>query len=532
MKLTDSLLSYLNRVFSKDPLPFLALRITCDSGHMTWDVTAGILTLTPAGITIALPLSIDLSTITIAGLANYLSSRPGYIVPFVADFTVNNLSALVILEGSGDVSQSNGDHLYGYSNILYAYVNATANELELAQDQIPNAVAQMSTTSAGTEFLDFLGTYYKVPRNPGELDQAYAPRIISSVLLPSANNVGMAIALQSRFPGTAALVQDAVTNAGSLVIRDGSIKFNSLFVHNSGVLGISNGLFDIVFIFSFGGAISPAAYVPLLIAAMNAYRAGGTYLRNLILKDGASASIIINSFNVGPILVIEYGQNQTLEDSSSSSWTDDVEDDEEFDMEPFKSIAIQGDAVPRAIEDVFDWSDETVDQDELIVEYMAAPLSASATQQLMVDGTDWTEEEPEGQDDREVHADSRPVGANATVNPVEDATDWSEEDPDEGDLDHYNTSKVTTGAAQNQLMDDGFDLFSDDGDEFYANHFTNTEGAGLAAPDQWPWMDEDEEMVLIVVSYLNSDAPPGAPLLTEGNISLATEGGVTITTET
>lgn len=534
MIITDEhLTSYLHRVFNKDPMPVLALRVTCDSGQMTWSVVQNILTLSPVGGA-AQPLTLDLSQFSVLGLANFLAAQPGYIVPFQTDQAIGSLSALVLLNATGDVSQSNGDHLYAFTNILYAYLGCNATEINAAQAQIANALAQMSTTSAAGEFLDLLGSYYKVPRNPGELDPVYGPRIISNVLLPSANNVGMAIALQAQFPNTVAEVDDAVTNSGSLLIRDGSIHFNSLFVHNSNALAISSGLFDITFAFSFGGPVSVTAYPALLIAVMNSYRAGGTYLRNLILKNGTSASIIVNSFNIGPILVIVYDQNQTFEDSWANSWWFEPDEDTEEDMEVFKSVTLQTDAVPKAIEDVFDWSDETVDQDELIYEYISSAVGVNAIATLPGDSLDWMDEEPD-EDEREAYINSAPVVVDGSAKLVDDATDWSEEEPDD-ELEAYNTSKVATGVAmavQQGLMTEDYDHFSDDGDEFYANHFTNTDGAAIVSGDPWPWMDEDEEMILIVSGYLNSDAPPstGAPIVTEGNIGLTTEAGVVITTE-
>lgn len=312
MRLTGKLLGYLHRVFSKDPLQFLALRITCDSGQMTWSVFDGFLTLMPVS-NFADPMTIDLSKFTVQDLAQFVSSQVGYSVVF-QDTTANrNLSALVLLDASGDVAQSNGDHLFGYTNLLYAYVNANASELEILQAQIVNALDQMSTTTAQDEFLDFLGTFYFVPRNSvgaaPELDTAYSPRIISNVLLPSNNNIGMAIALEAQFPGTEVIITDAVNNSATLLLRDGSILFNSEFVHNSNAAAITDGLFDVTFAFDFSGPVSFSEYAPLVVAAINKYRAGGTYVRNLFLKNGLTASVPITNFTIGgSILVTVFDQ--------------------------------------------------------------------------------------------------------------------------------------------------------------------------------------------------------------------------------
>lgn len=367
MRLTNKLLGYLNRVFNKDPMQFLALRVNCDSGQMTWSVFDGFMTLTPINSKFAQPMTLDLSLFTVQSLAQFISSQVGYaaISPFVSTSSINwtadssvvtadsqatadavafqitssssnrNLSALVLLDASGDVRQSNGDHLFGYTSFLYSYLNAAASQLEIAQAQIVNALEQMSTTTAESEFLDFLGTFYFVPRNSvgaaQEADPSYSPRIISNVLLPSSNNIGMAIALEAQFPGTQVVVVDAINNGGTLLLRDGSIFFNSEFVHNSNATQLTDGLFDVTFSFDFSGSVSPSEYAPLVIAAVNKYRLGGTYVRNLFLKNGLSASVPITNFTLNGILVtvldqavvpIELLTTESGQDITTESGTD------------------------------------------------------------------------------------------------------------------------------------------------------------------------------------------------------------------
>ena len=302
------LLTYLHRVFDKTPEPFLALRIGCAQGGLTWAVSDATLTLTPAIIVggAAAPLTVALAGYTVTSLAQFLGSQPGYVVPYRDTSALAGLSALVLIDGNGDVAASNGDHLFGYTNLLWSYINAIGSELGLAQSQIVNMLLQMSTTTASEEFLDLLGTYYKVPRNVGELDSAYGPRIISNVLLPSSNNVGMALAQQCQFPGTTAQVIDAILDAGARNLRDGSIHFNSAALHNSFMTGDSGGLFDVVLAFDFAGPVSATQYLPLLVAAVNGYRAAGTFMREIRLKDGINAATLASSTYYGPILVEVY----------------------------------------------------------------------------------------------------------------------------------------------------------------------------------------------------------------------------------
>ena len=95
MKLTSTLLGYLQRPFNRDAGERLALRFQYAGGG-NWQVTDGILTTTtPGGVG---NLTIDLSQYTLAGLADYLAAQPGYSVPF-EDPTFGSLSALSIIDG-------------------------------------------------------------------------------------------------------------------------------------------------------------------------------------------------------------------------------------------------------------------------------------------------------------------------------------------------------------------------------------------------------------------------------------------------
>lgn len=276
---------------------------------MTWTIYDGVLTMTPVGGT-ASPLTVQLADYTVQTLSQYLMTQPGYVVIY-QDTSANQLrSAIVLLAGTGNVAQSNGDHFYGYTSLLYSYADAIATELESAQAQIVNMLYQMSTTTAAQEFLDLQGTYYDVPRNTAgavaETDTSYAPRIIANVLAPSSNNIGMALALEAQFPGTGFVITDAIDNGADLLLRDGSIFFNSEFVHNSNATAISGGLFDVDVTYPVTSSLDYVDLVPTVIAAVNRYRASGTYIRNLHLLNGPGASTPVTSFNVGPILVAVY----------------------------------------------------------------------------------------------------------------------------------------------------------------------------------------------------------------------------------
>src|SRR3546814_8641630 len=158
MRLTQKLLSFLNRVFDKDPGRFLALRLRYDGG-MTWRVEDGYRHTTVSGGS-GEDLAVDLSQYRIADLIIHLAAQPGYEIAYGDQTELSVLSALTLLDASGDIDLSNGDHLYAYTSVLWSYYEANAKELQLAGAQIPEAIAQMSTKTAQGDWLDGLGGYY------------------------------------------------------------------------------------------------------------------------------------------------------------------------------------------------------------------------------------------------------------------------------------------------------------------------------------------------------------------------------------
>lgn len=280
MRLTQKLLSFLNRVFDKDPAPFLALRLRYD-GDMTWRVADGVLTTTVVGGS-GEDLEIDLSQHSVAGLINYLAAQPGYDIAYGDQTALSLLSARVLMDGSGDIDKSNGDHLYGYTSVLWSYMEAQANELQQAAAQIPEAIAQMSTKTAQGEWLDELGDYYKVPRIQGENDASYGPRIIAEVLRPRGNNVAMEAAIKI-FTGQDSLVTDVTLYGDTFPLYDGAIQHNGIWAHNAEAQPLY-GLFDVQYGYDFinGGDITQ--FHEIVRGLVGRLRDAGTHLRSLQLR--------------------------------------------------------------------------------------------------------------------------------------------------------------------------------------------------------------------------------------------------------
>ncbi|HEX7906753.1 MAG TPA: hypothetical protein VF534_01490 [Paraburkholderia sp.] len=283
MKLTQKLLGYLHKVFDKDPHEFLAMRLQYQGG-MTWQVADGFLYTTVTGGP-GQNLSIDLSQFTLAQLVGFLSTQSGYSVLYADTSILSTLQALVLMDGSNDISLSNGDHLYGYTNVLWSYMESQSNELEQAQTQIGNMLQQMSTTTAAGEWLDLLGAYYGVPRLQGELDTSYGPRIIAEVLRPRGNNVAIEMAIQV-YTGQVSTVTDVTLYGPTSPLYNGAITRNSSHTYSAKATPIY-GLFDVQYGYDLinGGDVS--AFTQTVKDLVNRLRDAGTQMRSLSLTGSA-----------------------------------------------------------------------------------------------------------------------------------------------------------------------------------------------------------------------------------------------------
>jgi hypothetical protein len=283
MKFTKKLLGYLHKVFDKDPHEFLAMRLQYQGG-MTWRVADGFLYTTVSGGP-GQSLSIDLSQYSLAQLVAFLSTQSGYSVLYADRSNLSTLNARVLMDGSNDISLSNGDHLYGYTNVLWSYMDAQSNELEQAQTQIGNMLQQMSTTTASGEWLDLLGAYYGVPRLQGELDSSYGPRIIAEVLRPRGNNVAIEMAIQA-YTGQVSTVTDVTLYGPTSPLYNGAITRNSAHTYSATATPIY-GLFDVQYGYDLINGGDVAAFTQTVKDLVNRLRDAGTHMRSLSLTGSA-----------------------------------------------------------------------------------------------------------------------------------------------------------------------------------------------------------------------------------------------------
>lgn len=290
MLLTQKLLSFFNRVFKKDPEQFLALRLSYDGGGMTWAIADGMLTTSVTGGA-GQALNVDLAQYTFASLGTYLASQPGYSVLYMGDPDQLRLSARVLLDGSGDIAQSNGDHLYAYGSTLWAYLEAAAAVLEDAKRAIAEMVKQMSTTTASDVWLDELGGYYGIPRLPWEPDSAYGARIVAEVLRPRANNVALEEAIRV-FTGQSAKVTDVIVWAATFPVHDGVVHYDSVRNYTSTTNYPRYGLFDVQYGYDLLNGGSFADFQTTVTDLIGRLRDAGTHLRSLLLTGGNIADTL------------------------------------------------------------------------------------------------------------------------------------------------------------------------------------------------------------------------------------------------
>ena len=285
MRLTSKLLGWLSRAFDRDPVAFLGLRIDY-AGPMQWQVADGILT---TSVQTGPSLTIDLSVHTIGSLAGYVSLQPGYSVPFIAGADLSGASALRILEGKGDPGESNGDHLYVYTSPLFAFMDAYAVELAAAEAAIVAMPLELSTTTADGGWLDYLASYYAVPRQAGEMDGVFALRIIAEVLRPLGNNLAIEQAIAD-FTGQSVSIVDVVEYRAPEPSFDGTPHFDGTYHYQAQPTPVY-GLFDAIVGYDLLSGSPIADEEARLRAVIERLRDAGTQLRALSLTGSVLSDV-------------------------------------------------------------------------------------------------------------------------------------------------------------------------------------------------------------------------------------------------
>jgi hypothetical protein len=157
-------------VFDKSPDSALAFFIRHPDG-VRWMVEDEVLTATVGNES----RSYDLAAFTVGQLAGQMV-LDGFDVEGLSP-ELAGLSASVLIEGSGNTLNSNGDRLFGFRDLLRSLFGGYARELRIAKKQIGEGLRQLVITQAEGEWLDLWGALYNTPRKPRQSDADYAPII-------------------------------------------------------------------------------------------------------------------------------------------------------------------------------------------------------------------------------------------------------------------------------------------------------------------------------------------------------------------
>lgn len=193
----DKLLSHLPRsVLVKDPGKLLALRVRNPDG-LSWEVAGGSLRLTSAEKIVhfdgtsewdgtncfgASSWDYRLADLTISQLSDAIQ-RDGHTIVY-ENPDAGSLSALALIAGADDQENSNGDHLYVFTSLLWSLLGAYSVELDGLDATITDALRQMVAHQAEGEILDVWTELYGIQSGVGETDPDQLARFYREVLRP------------------------------------------------------------------------------------------------------------------------------------------------------------------------------------------------------------------------------------------------------------------------------------------------------------------------------------------------------------
>lgn len=287
MKLTSRLLGFLNRVFDKDPIPFVGLNVIGDI-DWSWTISEQVLTLR-AGAEVEV---FDLTAHTINSLVLEIDALAGFSAT-VVDGERAGLKATVLLDGAADVLSGSFGPLAGYTSLLWAWMEGWAVELTDLRQQIATAPAQLNLNTGSGVWLDEIGGYYGVTRSLNEIDEVYGPRVIAEALRPRSNNVALEAAIKV-YTGQDATVTDVEEYGGTFPLHDGAIDYDGAQVHDAGAITLY-GLFDVEYGFDLENGTDITAFQAELRKLIGRLRAAGTHLRALALQSSALADAVARS---------------------------------------------------------------------------------------------------------------------------------------------------------------------------------------------------------------------------------------------
>lgn len=192
------LLSWLYRSINRDPQAVLALRPSRGSGgdadsatpantlkpaNTTFEPTDSVRwtisdsgAMTPRLLLIQRSgqdeVSVLLDGATIQNVVDQLTGAGANLEYVTTDPQVLSLSALTLIPGTGDSFQSNGDHIYARTSLLWAWGDPIARWIKQARGDIAEMLRMLVVRQSGGQWSDLWASYFGLKRSPNERDDA------------------------------------------------------------------------------------------------------------------------------------------------------------------------------------------------------------------------------------------------------------------------------------------------------------------------------------------------------------------------
>lgn len=279
-RLTEKLLGFLYSALNKSPERFVAFRAQHTSGTFRYSILNYAFTCYVNDVAV---LSGNLKDYTVLSLAEALGRLNGVSIVYRAGQEVMGLSACVLLDGTGNQAESNGDCFYAYDSPLWAYMESVGKELGEAELSIAAMLDQMSLQTADDYWLDYWGEHFGVARSDGERDADYSKRIVIEVLRPRGNNKAIEAAIFERFAQKATVV-DVPMYRNQTNTFNGAYFFNGAPHYYNATEDVYYGLFNVVAAYDLLGSESPTAFATEVRRFVEKFRDAGTQMLSLNLS--------------------------------------------------------------------------------------------------------------------------------------------------------------------------------------------------------------------------------------------------------
>ena len=155
---------------------------------------------------------IDFSAMTMSQLAIAITTL-GF-TAMVTNAAYSTYPARGLFETAENISAGPTSLLYPTS-VFYKEMQTSGWALDEQHARIQIAKQQLDLKEAQDEWLDYWGSFFNVPRMPGEIDSIYGPRIFWQMIRPTQNNVALEIIVKDAL-GIDITITDAMTVLGTL----------------------------------------------------------------------------------------------------------------------------------------------------------------------------------------------------------------------------------------------------------------------------------------------------------------------------